>query len=259
MRYLKSLLIVAVLALIGIWSQVGVSASPAPSFDDVAHAASGAIFLGETFHCSGTVIGTNDNGAIFLTARHCVVNPDTNAINTGMWVTFAADESGPFYAATPLLISETDDLAALFLQNGQDLPVVNLTSEYRLKSGDPIFNVSYPLDAGKLTFHGEFIVPAFPHFPHGVAKASLQWEHTMPVNLTIASGSSGSGVFDPKHKGLIGVVVGSTTEGTLNIVEPESRVVELLSHAKDNAPELWTKNHPAHPAIDWWLGGIETQ
>ena len=254
MKRLKILLAVAVLTLIGVFSQVAVT-SAAPNFEVEAQAASGAIFMGGTFHCSGTVIGNSTTDALFLTARHCIVDESTNNINKDLWVTFAPNEAGPFYKAAPVLISQTEDLAVLVLENGQDLPAVDITTEEAVENGDPIFNVSYPLDSGKITFHGEFIAPVFAHFPESLLKGYPQWKHTMPINMTIAHGSSGSGVFDKKSQSLIGVVVGTASEGTLNIAEPESLVVYLLNHSKENSPEAWTKAYPPREASqEWWFG-----
>ncbi|SRR6266550_2307275 len=217
-------------------------------YEAVARVASGGIFVAGQFHCSGTEIGkTQDGNGIFLTARHCVANPDTNELNKSIMVSFSENEGGPYYAARPLALSLTDDLALLELRNGADLPEVRIKDERRLKTGDPIFNISYPLGVGKLEFHGEYMTSVFPHFPEFLAHYS-QWLYSMPMNMTIAHGSSGSGVFSVKERALIGVAVGTFEEGTFNIAIPADRVIDFLNDLQDNTVEKFVYAFPVKEA-----------
>jgi S1-C subfamily serine protease len=221
------------------------------SFELEAKASTGAIFVGNRFHCSGTEIGrTNDGGGIFLTARHCVADPDTNQINENLSVSFSDNEGGPYYIAAPIAVSLTDDLALLYLKNGADIPVVNIKDERWLRSGNPIFNVSFPMGAGKTTFHGEYLMPIFPHFPDILAQYSM-WTNAMPINLTIAHGSSGSGIFSKKEHALIGVAVGTFEEGSYNIAVPADRVLDFLNDLPDNTVDKFIKAFPIQDAPDF--------
>jgi len=219
------------------------------SFEKEAKQASGAIFIAGQFHCSGTEIGKTQNGnGIFLTARHCVANPDTNELNGPIMVTFGDNEGGPYYAARPLALSLSDDLALLELRNGADIPEVRIKDERWLKQGEAIFNISYPLGTGKLEFHGQYMSPVFPHYPEEFVSYP-QWLHSMPMNLTIAHGSSGSGVFSERERGLIGVAVGTFSEGSFNIAIPADRVIDFLNDLQDNTVEKFQYAFPVKEAV----------
>lgn len=222
------------------------------SFEPEAKAASGAIFTddgtGRKFHCSGTEIGkTSDGDGIFLTARHCVANPETYKINTNITVSFSADQGGPFYDAQPIALSLTDDLALLVLRDGADIPAVRIRDERRLFGGDPIFNVSFPLGTGKETFHGEFMAARFPTMPAQAVQSYPVWTYSMPINLTIAHGSSGSGIFNQKQRALIGVAVGTFGEGNYNIAIPSDRVIDFLNDLRDNTVTKFVAAFPEQP------------
>ena len=216
------------------------------SLESSARSASGAIFLnhdGERqFICSGTEIGlTPDGGGIFLTARHCVANPETHAINKNLTVSFSDNQAGPYYDAEPIALSLTDDIALLYLRNGSSIPMVRISDERKLSPGDPIFNVSFPLGTGKYTFHGEFLSSVFKVFIDGMP---LEWLYALPMNLTIAPGSSGSGIFSQKQHALIAVAVGTTRNGGFNIAIPATRVLYLLHDLRDNTVEKYKQAFP---------------
>ncbi len=218
-------------------------------FEAEAKAASGGIFIAGRFHCSGTEIGKTQNGnGIFLTARHCVANPDTNELNKDIMVTFGDNEGGPYYAARPLALSLSDDLALLELRNGASITEVKIKDERKLKQGEAIFNISYPLGTGKLEFHGQYMSPVFPHYPEEFVSYP-QWLHSMPMNLTIAHGSSGSGVFSDRERALIGVAVGTFSEGSFNIAIPADRVIDFLNDLQDNTVEKFQYAFPVKEAV----------
>jgi S1-C subfamily serine protease len=222
------------------------------SLESDAIQSSGAIFTeaDRTFHCSGTEIGsTKDGGGIFLTARHCVANADTNKISQKFVVSFSADEAGPFYDATPIAISLNDDLALLYLKNGANIPTIRIRDNRRLSSGDSIFNVSFPLGTGKHVFHGEYVGDYFPKLPAEILNQYPMWQSAMPMNLTIAHGSSGSGVFSQAQHALIGVAVGTFAEGSYNIAIPSERVLEFLNDLSDNTVTKFIVAHPEKDAV----------
>jgi hypothetical protein len=204
-----------------------------------AYNATAAIYRGNNFVCSAVSIGWS----AVITARHCVVSVDTNEITEHQSVTFAGNEEGPFYLTEIQAISLTDDLAILHLVNGAGLPRVQLGQD--LDYGAAVFNVSYPLGVGKLRFDGESVAPEFSRLP-AIFQMFPQWRLAAPVNITIAHGSSGSGVFESTKRTLVGIVVGTTGEGEFQIMEPASRVRYLLTHLQDNTKQRFQAANPVH-------------
>ncbi|HXQ34840.1 MAG TPA: trypsin-like peptidase domain-containing protein, partial [Anaerolineales bacterium] len=145
-------------------------------------------------------------------------------------------------------LSLTDDLALLYLKNGYDIPIVQIRDERRLRQGDPIFNVSFPLDAGKQVFHGEYINSRFPHLSKVITQEYTQWTESMPMNMTIGHGSSGSGVYSARYRGLVGVAVGTFGEGSFNIAIPSDRVLDFLNDLPDNTVTKFMAAFPVHDA-----------
>lgn len=225
------------------------------SFEAEARAASGAIFVDKErrFNCSGTEIGkTSDGDGVFLTARHCVSNPNTNKINETIVVSFSDNQGGPFYDAQPIAISLTDDIALLLIRNGADIPEVRIRDNRVLRSGDPIFNVSFPVGSGKIVFHGEYLSGRFPHFPVDILTDYPMWQSAMPMNLTIAHGSSGSGVYSYRQRALIGIAVGTFEEGSYNIAVPADRVLDFLADLKDNTVDKFIAKNPEKQDIEFF-------
>jgi len=202
--------------------------------------AAGAIFLTKEgkrrFICSGTSIGHTENGDdLFLTARHCVyedANPEqgTPAGFLGSEeVSFSDNEKGPFYVAVPYKISSTDDIAILEVINGKGLPTVRLGDENLTRPGSLLTNYTYALDFGKMPIEIKSVAPVFAHLPVDLISSFPVWAHSMPIDGMVAPGSSGSGLFDPKQRSLVGVAVGGVTGYSLGIAIPVSRVWKLLS------------------------------
>lgn len=199
--------------------------------------------------CSGSMIGTTNNGAdgLFLTARHCVWDDDeeNDGANPhfipGEVVSFGDNLAGPYYQTDLYAISVDDDLAVLRVINAGGLPTEVFEDEHSLNPGDPVENISFPLDMGKLEFHGQFVAPVFPHFSRSF-RGYPQWANTMPVDITIGHGSSGSPLFDSKTHCVIGVMVGTTGEGRLMVVEPASRFLSMVSDLNKNSVSNWIKS-----------------
>ncbi len=226
------------------------------SFEPEARAATGAIFVGaeRRFNCSGTEIGhTEEGNGVFLTARHCAANPETNKINDQLQISFSDNQGGPFYDAVPIAISLTDDVALLLVRNGANIPEVRIRDERRLHNGDLIFNVSFPLGTGKEVFHGEYLRPNFPAFPAQLLQQYLFWLNAMPINITIAHGSSGSGIFSQKERALVGVAVGTFDEGSYNIAIPADRVLDFLLDLNDNTVTKFMQMYPETEGTSEWF------
>lgn len=249
MRKFLALALSLVLLISG--SAVLITGAPR-SFEPQARAATGAIFVDadRRFECSGTEIAhTKDGDGIFLTARHCVASVETNKITRRMQLSFSDNMGGPYYDAVPIAISTSDDLALLLVRNGASIPEVKIKDERRLRGGDPIFNVSYPLGAGKLIFHGEYLAPRFPMFP-GILADYPMWQFAMPANITWAHGSSGSGVFSSGQRALIAVCVGTFSEGSFNVAIPADRVLDFLADLSDNTVERFALQNPEKEEVE---------
>jgi hypothetical protein len=241
--------LIAVLAL-GHLAGSGVSTYSKREFAARSKQAAGAIFLmregKRRFICSGTMFGrTAEGDGLFLTARHCVWKDGDPEEGTqpGLLgseeISFSDNEQGPFYTAVPYKISTTDDVAILRLVNGVGLPIVRLGDEGRLQPGDTLTNYTYALDFGKMPVELKAVAPVFNHFPNDLLSNYPAWSHAMPVNGLAAPGSSGSGLFDPKQRSLVGIIVGGGPSlGSLAIAIPISRAWRLLSDAgQDVSPK----------------------
>lgn len=218
---------------------------------EIEHSAVGAIFMndgsGRRFICSGSEIGSDSDGnGIFLTARHCVWNENFNKFYPNEEVSFSDDEKGPFYTTSIYAISQTEDIALLKVINAakSGVPSEVLEDEHALKAGDPVENMSYPYGMGKLEMHGNFIASVFPNFPDQFLAGVPEWLHSMPVDITIEPGSSGSPLFDSKTHRIIGVMVGLFNPGALTVAEPVSLLVDMYSHLDSNSLEAFVKAHP---------------
>lgn len=200
--------------------------------------------------CSGTSIETPDKQTFILTARHCVVDLDTNKIYEGEDVTFADNGDGPFYATEIAAISDDEDLALLRVVNPGKLPAVKLGDESKLAPGDPLFVWSFPRGLGKIYTTATFVAPKFPISQ--VWALSYGWQNAMPWQATISYGSSGSGIFDEAQQALVGVTVGfMPPDFNIKIAMPVSRVKFLLAHMQQNSVEHWRTNHvPKVPQSD---------
>ena len=246
--------LIATLALV--LSPLFVRSASAQSMESV-RSSVGAIFMTapeqtRRFICSGSEVGSDSDGnGIFLTARHCVWDENYNKFYQKIEeVTFSDDEKGPFYTTKLYAISETEDLALLKIIGAAKLPTVVLGDEHALKAGDAVINVSYPYDLGKLEFHGNFVSPAFPHYPDPLAEEAPQWLFSMPVDITVEPGSSGSPLFDAKNHNQIGVMVGMFQTGGLTIAEPIRRYYEMIKNLDSNSPEAFVKAHPVYSPKD---------
>ncbi len=203
--------------------------------------------------CSGSLIGYDDAGnGLFLTARHCVWDDDAENEDgpnphfiLNEVVSFQGNLKGPYYQTELAEISSIDDIALLEVINlgwaSQPIIPEVLEDEHSLSAGDPVENVSFPLDMGKLEFHGKFVASVFPHFSRSLQNYP-QWARTMPVDITIGHGSSGSPLFDSKTHELIGVMVGTSGDGDLMIAEPTSAVLSMLADLH-SFPQVWVQAH----------------
>lgn len=259
MKKLLAVLVVSVFLAVPVFSKKKDQPVQTPVSYETERAAVGAISIpnpdfsnGDGTYaeiCSGAEIGRDSSGnGLFLTAKHCVWedgDPEQGTVGhfmQGEVVSFGDNLAGPYYQTELYAISADDDLAMLKVINGGNLPTEVIEDEHALQAGDAVENVSYPLDMGKLEFHGSFVAPLFPHFSR-MLRDYPQWINSMPVDITIGHGSSGSPLFDSKTHCLIGVMVGSVGEGRLMIAEPSSLVLSMVTDLDKNSVSNWIKNH----------------
>jgi S1-C subfamily serine protease len=192
--------------------------------------------------CSGSLIAYDSDGnGIFLTARHCVWDEENGGFIPNEVVSFRGNLKGPYYQTELLEVAPNDDLAVLRVVNAESashpiIPeVIESDSEFeQLVAGSPIENVSFPLDIGRVEFHGNFIDSEWPHWSRFLQSVP-QWKRTMPTDITIGPGSSGSPLFDSQTHKLIGVMVGSfTSAGRLTIAESPIAISDILNHPEKN-------------------------
>jgi S1-C subfamily serine protease len=251
MKKYLALLLLAVSLAVGSYEEIRLAKQSA-FFEDRTKAATGAIFVDQErrFNCSGVEIGKIDGDGVFLTARHCAADPETNKINQRLVLSFSDNQGGPFYDAVPVAISSTDDVAILLVRNGADIPEIRIRDERSLREADPIFNVSFPLGTGKQVFHGEYMRSNYPALPQEMLQQYPFWMYAMPINLTIAHGSSGSGIFSQRQQALIGIAVGTFGEGSYNIAIPADRIKDFLNDLKDNTVDKFVAVNPEKESVE---------
>ncbi|MCU1301712.1 MAG: Trypsin-like peptidase domain [Candidatus Sulfotelmatobacter sp.] len=225
--------------LVSFFSHVLVQHARDRAFAGQAENATGAIYLNGHAICSGASFAPG----YFLTARHCVVDEQYD-LRGDEYISFSANEKGPFYQTQIVALSLTDDIAILRIVNGSNVPWVGLGDESRTPAGHPILNFTYALDQGKMRIEGRFIEPIYAHLPGVIPDSYPEWNYSMPVDMTIASGSSGSPIFDAFQQEIIGVVVGDFRRGGFGIVIPVSRVWHLLNHLSENSVQEFQKKFP---------------
>lgn len=203
--------------------------------------------------CSGSLIGYDGDGnGLFLTARHCVWDEEngTGFIPNEV-VSFRGNLKGPYYQTELAEVSQNDDLAVLRVINAESAvhpivgEVIESDSEFeQLVAGSPIENVSFPLDLGKVEFHGNFVASEWPHYSRYLQDVP-QWRRTMPTDITIGPGSSGSPLFDSRTHKLIGVMVGAfTSTGRLTIAESPVAIFDILNHPEKNTALAFAQANP---------------
>lgn len=180
---------------------------------------------GETtdFFCSGFAFEKVAGGYLFATAEHCLED------QMEIVVSFSPDEKGPYIPTETLAISDTDDVAILMVHTSEKLNIVPVLDEQLSKPGTSIADISYILDSGKLVYFGELIQNRFEHI--SIVNTEKRWTRTMPVNVPVAEGASGSPILDLKRKGVIGIMVGGYG-GRLSDVDIAVQASQLIKLRK---------------------------
>lgn len=156
------------------------------------------------FLCSATAIDRQHGKTVILTAYHCVRKGVTYLINFGdnryrsvhVWQVprYEIDKD-----KFPRGYNEPKADLALFLMEGQDLPVVPLAKDDDIPSGSKIAMVGYPLGVAKISYEG--IVAGKLDRPGSESDGYLL------LQIFGAPGSSGSAVVAAKTGEIVGVLV----------------------------------------------------
>lgn len=182
-------------------------------------------------HCSAVAFEKHGGDVYLATARHCLLesaySPNRKPIDKDfLFVSFPADQRGPFYPVVWMWLSKKDDVAIIKIVNAPTVITTRLGTVDGLIPGDLIEHIGFPIGMGKIVTFGRFISPRFSHRPE-LPIRTYGWERGMPADITVAPGSSGGPLFDPASKTLIGIVVGQLGFGGLSVVEPVSVLIEL--------------------------------
>lgn len=218
---------------------------PPSAFEKKAIASTGVIYVDGHQWCSGWVnrrvasFTWTSNAYEFVTARHCVQG--THKIE----IAFSLAPKAKRYtvANRSIRVSQVADVARMvfYAREGEWVPMpVPIGTEVFLKPGDPLVNAAYPGGYGKL-FQRGFLNSLEPWGVYGAFNFVFKWDSVIPVDLFSAPGSSGSPIFDPRGKHVVGIIVGvSYAEGgeqTLAI--PGSVIRRFLNNPRDRDSLDW--------------------
>lgn len=165
--------------------------------------------IGALGSCSATHIG----GGRFVTAAHCVGHaPITVKTDTGAEAPAEALWSSKLY-----------DIALL---RAKDLKVRHANIDCRLAvPGTPVYAIGNPLGLEFIKTRGEIVSKELT----GAVRVGGNeiWQERLVVDITIAPGSSGGGLFN-EQDWLVGVTVGVYGGYRYGIVVPSTTVCQLL-------------------------------
>lgn len=159
-----------------------------------------------TFLCSATAIDRQHGKTVILTAYHCVRKDVTYLINFGdnryrsvyVWQVPSYEIDEKKY---PRGYNQPKADMALFLMEGQDIPVVPVATNDNVPSGSKIAMVGYPLGVAKISYEG--IVAGKLNRP------GSEMDGYLLLQIFGAPGSSGSAVVEAKSGEIVGVLVAS--------------------------------------------------
>ena len=156
------------------------------------------------FLCSATAIGREQKKTVILTAHHCLRKGVSYLINFGdnQFRTLAAWKI-PHYAVDekefPRVYNEPLTDMAFFLMDGQDVPIVPLAGNKKLKSGTKIVTLGYPLGVTKINYEG--IVSGY------FDRVGSDIYNYIMLQIFGAPGSSGSSIINLTTGEVIGILV----------------------------------------------------
>lgn len=168
-----------------------------------------------SFLCSATAIDRKHDKTVILTANHCVRKGVAYLINFGdnrfrslsVWKVphYEIDEK-----RYPRKYNEPVTDIALFLMEGQDVPIVPVSTSESPRPGTKIAMVGFPLGVAKISYEG--IISGHLDRP-----GSDQFGYLL-LQIFGAPGSSGSAVISAEDGVIIGVLVRASIGGGLPVM-----------------------------------------
>jgi S1-C subfamily serine protease len=210
---MRKLLMIIGLAVVLGWPPISVNAGEreniVSSFARLSPSV-GALYAQEdggnfTFLCSATAIDRKgENQTVILTAQHCLRKGVSYLINFGdnrmrgitAWKVphYVVDEE-----EYPRAFNQPLTDMALFLMDGTDVPVVPMAGTKKMKPGEKIITLGYPLGVTKINYEG--IVSGYFN-----RKGSDLFDYIM-LQIFGAPGSSGSAIINLATGEVVGVLV----------------------------------------------------
>jgi len=167
------------------------------------------------FLCSATAVDRYDGKTVVLTAYHCTKKGVSYYVNFGDQVLRRAVVwKVPHYKVNeekyPRIFNEPETDMALFLMDGEDVPVVPLAETSAIANGAKIAMVGYPLGLSKIMYEG-IVAGRFDR------PGDDMYDYLL-LQIFGAPGSSGSAVVDVDTGEIVGVLVAAATSPVLPVI-----------------------------------------
>ena len=184
------------------------------------------------FLCSATAVDRYEGKTVILTAYHCLRKGVAYLINFGdnkfrslkVWKI-------PHYEVNrqkhPRKYNEPETDMALFLMEGEDVPIVPLAKTSDAEPGTKLTMVGYPLGQAKISYEGS-VAGRFDRL------GSDLYDYLL-VQIFAAPGSSGSSVVNVDTGEVMAVLVAAKSGGGLPVIF--ATPVEYMKHLMHVRPE----------------------
>lgn len=159
------------------------------------------------FLCSATAVARQDGQTVVLTAHHCLRKGVAYLINFGdnryraltVWKIPHYEVDATKY---PRRYNEPKTDMALFLLDGEDVPIIDMAPQETITAGMKIAMVGFPLGVAKITYEG-IVAGKFDRPGSDLSGYTL-------LQVFGAPGSSGSAVLSVASGKVLGVMVAVT-------------------------------------------------
>ena len=167
------------------------------------------------FLCSATAVDRHEGQTVILTAFHCTQKGVSYYVNFGDQVLRrAAVWKVPHYEVDeekyPRIFNEPETDMALFLMEGEDVPVAPLAETAVIANGAKVAMVGYPLGLSKIMYEG-IVAGRFD-------RPGDDMYNYLLLQIFGAPGSSGSAVVDVDSGEIVGVLVAAATSPILPVI-----------------------------------------
>ena len=184
------------------------------------------------FLCSATAVDRRGPDTVIMTAYHCVQKGVSYLINFGdNKLRTARVWKIPHYEVDkekhPRKFNEPKTDMALFLMEGNDVPVVPLSKSSRADLGSKVVMIGYPLGVAKISYEG-IVAGRFDRV------GSDNYNYVL-LQIFGAPGSSGSSVVSVETGKIIGILVSAKEERGLPVLF--ATPIEYMKHLMDVRPK----------------------